>query len=91
LNAEAAIAEVLDADGGSHTGDIGELTPRLPAITGRKKELIVAAGKNVAPAPPRPPPGHLLISQAVVAGDQRPFVAAMLAIDQRRSRSGPAS
>jgi len=88
-NAEAATAEVLEADGWFHTGDIGELDAEgYLRITGRKKELIVtAAGKNVAPAPLedrlRADP---LISQAVVVGDQRPFVAAMIAVDHESLR-----
>jgi long-chain acyl-CoA synthetase len=83
--AEAATAETFDADGWFRTGDIGELdTEGYLRITGRKKELIVtAAGKNVAPAPLEDHlRAHRLISQAVVVGDQRPFVAAMLAIDE---------
>jgi long-chain acyl-CoA synthetase len=88
-NAEAATAEVIDAEGWFHTGDIGELDAEgFLRITGRKKELIVtAAGKNVAPAPLEDRlRAHPLISQAVVVGDQRPFVAAMIAVDQEALR-----
>lgn len=66
------------------TGDIGELDEEgFISITGRKKELIVTAGgKNVAPTaledPLRASP---IIAQAVVIGDQRPFVAALLSLD----------
>ncbi|HET6950215.1 MAG TPA: long-chain fatty acid--CoA ligase [Acidimicrobiales bacterium] len=83
--AEAATADTFDADGWFRTGDIGELdADGFLRITGRKKELIVtAAGKNVAPAPLEDHlRAHPLISQAVVVGDQRPFVAAMLALDE---------
>jgi long-chain acyl-CoA synthetase len=83
-NAEAATAETFDADGWFLTGDIGQLdSDGFLRITGRKKELIVTAGgKNVAPAPLEDRlRAHPLISQAVVVGDQRPFVAAMLALD----------
>lgn len=83
--ADAATAAVLDADGWFATGDIGELDDDgFLRITGRKKELIVtAAGKNVAPAPLEDRlRAHPLISQAIVVGDQRPFVAAMLAFDE---------
>jgi long-chain acyl-CoA synthetase len=66
------------------TGDIGELDEEgFISITGRKKELIVTAGgKNVAPAaledPLRASP---IIGQAVVIGDQRPFVAVLISLD----------
>jgi long-chain acyl-CoA synthetase len=66
------------------TGDLGSLDDDgYLRITGRKKELIVTAGgKNVAPA------GledrlrrHPLISQCLVVGDRRPFIAALVTLD----------
>jgi long-chain acyl-CoA synthetase len=83
--AESATVATFDADGWFRTGDIGELdADGYLRITGRKKELIVtAAGKNVAPAPLEDRlRAHPLISQAIVVGDNRPFVAAMLALDE---------
>ncbi|MDQ1635613.1 MAG: long-chain acyl-CoA synthetase, partial [Frankiaceae bacterium] len=52
-------------------------------ITGRKKELIVTAGgKNVAPAVLEDRlRGHPLISQCIVVGDNKPFIACLLTID----------
>lgn len=81
-NPEATKAAFVD--GWFRTGDIGELDDEgFISITGRKKELIVTAGgKNVAPTaledPLRASP---LIGQAVVIGDQRPFVAALISLD----------
>ncbi len=81
---DAATAEAFDDHGWFRTGDIGELDDEgYLRITGRKKELIVtAAGKNVAPAPLEDHlRAHELISQAVVVGDARPFIAALITID----------
>jgi long-chain acyl-CoA synthetase len=81
---EAATAEVFD-DGWFLTGDIGELGDEGHLrITGRKKDLIVtAAGKNVAPAPLEDHlRAHALVSQAIVLGDGRPFIAALLTLDE---------
>lgn len=66
------------------SGDIGEIDEEgFISITGRKKELIVTAGgKNVAPTALEDPlRGHSLVAQAVVIGDQRPFVSALISLD----------
>ena len=79
----AATAEAIQ-DGWFHTGDIGAIDDDgFISITGRKKELIVTAGgKNVAPAPMEDPlRADPLIGQAIVIGDNRPFVAAIISLD----------
>ena len=71
-------------DGWFHTGDIGELDEDgYLRITGRKKELLVTAGgKNVAPALLEDRlRAHPLISQCIVVGDQKPFIAALVTLD----------
>jgi long-chain acyl-CoA synthetase len=80
----AATAEVLDADGWLHTGDIGMLDEAgYLKVTGRKKELIVTAGgKNVSPAVLEDRlRAHPLVSQAMVVGDNRPFIACLITLD----------
>ncbi|HYQ31970.1 MAG TPA: AMP-dependent synthetase/ligase [Lapillicoccus sp.] len=82
-NNDAASAEALQ-NGWFHTGDIGELDDDgYLKITGRKKELLVTAGgKNVAPAVLEDRlRAHPLVSQCIVVGDQKPFIAALLTID----------
>lgn len=67
------------------SGDIGTLDEDgFLSITGRKKELIITAGgKNVAPAQLEDPlRANPLISQAVVIGDAKPFVSALVSIDE---------
>ena len=79
-----ATAEALTDDGWFHTGDIGEIDDDgFVKITGRKKELIVTAGgKNVAPAVLEDRVrAHWLVSQCLVVGDQKPFVAALVTLD----------
>ncbi|MGN6607101.1 MAG: AMP-dependent synthetase/ligase [Jatrophihabitans sp.] len=81
---EVATKEAIDGDGWFHTGDIGELDAQgFLRITGRKKELIVTAGgKNVAPAVLEDRiRAHWLVSQALVVGDQKPFIACLVTID----------
>ncbi|MFM6974026.1 MAG: AMP-dependent synthetase/ligase, partial [Agromyces sp.] len=82
-NNPEATAATFDGDW-FKTGDLGTLDDDgFLKITGRKKEIIVTAGgKNVAPAvledAIRSDP---LVSQVVVVGDQRPFIAALVTLD----------
>jgi long-chain acyl-CoA synthetase len=81
---EAATAEAMDGEW-FHTGDIGELDKDgFLKITGRKKEILVTAGgKNVAPAVLEDGlRAHPLISQCIVVGDQKPFIAALITLDE---------
>jgi len=82
---EAATAETADAEGWLHTGDLGSLDDEgFLRVTGRKKELIVTAGgKNVAPAVLEDRlRAHPLISQCMVVGDNRPFIACLITLDE---------
>jgi long-chain acyl-CoA synthetase len=82
---QAASAEVLDADGWLHSGDTGSLDDEgFLRVVGRKKELIVTAGgKNVAPAVLEDRlRANPLVSQAVVVGDGRPYIACLITLDE---------
>jgi long-chain acyl-CoA synthetase len=81
---DEATREVLGKDGWLRSGDLGEIDEDgFVKITDRKKDILVTAGgKNVAPqnlenalktAP--------LVSQALVVGDRRPYVAALITVD----------
>jgi len=82
-NRPDATQEAIDAEGWLHTGDIGEMdADGFITITDRKKDLIkTSGGKYVAPQMIE---GLLktdpLISQAVVIGDQRKYVTALVAL-----------
>jgi long-chain acyl-CoA synthetase len=81
---EEATREVLDADGWVHTGDVGHLDEDgFLVITDRKKDILVTAGgKNVAPQNlENDLKAHRAISQAIVVGDRRPYVAALVTLD----------
>ena len=83
----AATREVLDADGWFHTGDLGaiDLDGSL-RIVGRKKDVFYCSdGSNIYPS-------HIelllendpLVRQAVLVGDHRPFLAALLVADRKK-------
>jgi long-chain acyl-CoA synthetase len=81
---KTATAEVLIDDGWLLTGDLGDLDDEgFLRVTGRKKELIVTAGgKNVAPAVLEDRlRAHPLISQCMVVGDGRPYIACLVTLD----------
>ena len=81
---EAATREVLDDDGWLSSGDVAEIdADGFVTITDRKKDILVTAGgKNVAPANiENDLKAHREISQALVLGDRRPFVAALVTLD----------
>ena len=87
---EAANSEVFDGDRWFKTGDLGKLDDEgFLYIVGRKKELIVTAGgKNVAPAVLEDRlRAHPLVSQCMVVGDNQPFIAALVTIDQDALKS----
>ena len=81
---DAANEEVFDG-AWFKSGDLGRLDEDgYLYITGRKKEIIVTAGgKNVAPAVLEDRlRAHPLISQCMVVGDNQPFIASLITIDQ---------
>lgn len=83
-NNEKATKEAFTEDGYYHSGDLGSLDDDgFLSVTGRKKEIIVTAGgKNVAPAVLEDRVrAHSLVSQCMVVGDNRKFIAALVTID----------
>ncbi|RSM62989.1 long-chain fatty acid--CoA ligase [Amycolatopsis sp. WAC 01376] len=84
LQEDGTIKPDVDADGWLATGDIGTIDERgFVTITDRKKELIItSSGKNIAPTKIE---GllkeHPLIGQAVAIGEKRPYVTALIVID----------
>jgi long-chain acyl-CoA synthetase len=81
---DKATEENIDSEGFFHTGDLGEIDDDgYLKITGRKKEILVTAGgKNVAPGVLEDGlRSHALVSQCIVVGDGRPFIAALITLD----------
>jgi long-chain acyl-CoA synthetase len=83
-----ATAAVLDDEGFVHTGDVGHLDEDgFLVITDRKKDIIVTAGgKNVAPQNlENDLKAHKVVSQALVVGDRRPYIAALVTVDPEQA------
>jgi len=84
LNRPDLTADLIDADGWLHTGDIGRLDgDGFLSVVDRKKELIITAGgENIAPAAIEGLlVAHPLIGQALAYGDRRKYVVALLTLD----------
>ena len=88
---EKATNETIDSDGWLHSGDVGEFNEHgYLRITDRKKDIIITAGgKNIAPQEieNRLKSKHALISQVVVIGDKRPFLSALITLDEEKAPS----
>ncbi|RKT85540.1 long-chain acyl-CoA synthetase [Saccharopolyspora antimicrobica] len=85
LEPDGVIRPAADADGWLRTGDIGVLDDDgFLSITDRKKELIISAGgKNIAPtAVENALRAHPLLGHALVFGDRRPYLVALLVLDE---------
>ncbi len=80
---EEATREVLPGDGWLRSGDVGEIDEDgFVTITDRKKDILVTAGgKNVAPQNlENALKTHPIVSQALVVGDRRPYVTALITL-----------
>ncbi len=78
-----ASAAAFERPGWFRTGDLGEIdADGFVKIVGRKKAILVTAGgKNIAPTPIEKELEGGLIGQALLVGDERPWVGALLALD----------
>jgi long-chain acyl-CoA synthetase len=91
---EEATREAIDSEGWLHTGDIGRIDEDgFLAITDRKKDILITdGGKNVAPQNlENELKASKYISQALVVGDRRPYIAALITLNQAEvDKSGSA-
>jgi long-chain acyl-CoA synthetase len=88
---EQATREVLGDDGWLRSGDIGSIDEDgYLSITDRKKDILVTAGgKNVAPQNlENALKSSKYVSQALVVGDRRPYVAALITLDEAETDGG---
>jgi long-chain acyl-CoA synthetase len=80
--------EVLDEDGWFHTGDLGTIDEDgFLTISGRTKEIIVtSSGKNITPTNIEEKiTNSQIVSQAVVVGDDRPYLVALIELDEENT------
>ncbi|WP_151769552.1 AMP-dependent synthetase/ligase [Streptomyces abyssomicinicus] len=85
LNPQGGVDPATDAEGWLPTGDLGAVDERgIVSVTDRKKEIIITdGGKNVAPTRVESLlRAHPLIAQAVAVGDRRPYITALLVLDE---------
>jgi long-chain acyl-CoA synthetase len=88
---EEATREVLPGDGWLRSGDVGQLDDDgFLTITDRKKDILVTAGgKNVAPQNLESAlKTHPIVSQALVVGDRRPYIAALITLNEEVPHEG---
>jgi long-chain acyl-CoA synthetase len=85
-----ATAATMTEDGFLRTGDVGEVdSAGYLRITDRKKDLIITAGgKNISPSNIETAlKRHDLVANAVVIGDRRPYVTALITLDPESARA----
>ena len=91
---DEATHEVLPGDGWLRSGDLGSIDDDgFLSITDRKKDILVTAGgKNVAPQNlENALKTHPIVSQALVVGDRRPYIAALITLVEDASRETAAA
>ena len=89
-NDPEATAAAVTEGGWLATGDLGEIDDEgFVRVTGRLREILVTAGgKNVSPGPLEDAiRAHPLVDQCLVVGDARPFVAALVTLDEDAARA----
>jgi long-chain acyl-CoA synthetase len=90
LRSDGGVEPVVDADGWLATGDVGTIDDDgFLFITDRKKELIITSGgKNISPAGIETLlRAHPLVAQAVAIGDRRPYVTALVVLDEEMAQA----
>jgi long-chain acyl-CoA synthetase len=89
---DEATRATLDAEGWLHSGDVGKIDDDgFLRITDRKKDILVTAGgKNVAPQNlENALKSAKLVSQALVVGDRRPYLVALISLDEEEATGRP--